>query len=80
MRDATSLPLPGFPVRFHATAVWEDPTRPCTIRVTADAPSDQYATTFVGHDTEGKFTLSELGDAMCVMLLALIEDYNSARG
>jgi len=65
--------LPGMPVRFIVSAVWEAGERRCTIRATSDAPSDELSSMFVGQDTDGYFTIDELGDAMCIMLLDTVQ-------
>lgn len=80
MPEVHQPPLPGMPVRFIVSAVWEAGDRLCTIRATADAPSDEYSSVFVGTDCEGRFTLAELGDAMCTLLLDVIEKQDPARG
>lgn len=73
MPETTQLPLPGMPLRFIVSAVWEAADRPATIRATVDTPSDQYCSQFVGHDTQGRMTLEELADLMCTMLLTTFD-------
>lgn len=73
MPDTTQLPLPGMPLRFSISAVWESADRPCTIRGSVDVPSDQFTSQFVGTDTEGRMTLDELSSAMCTVLLATFD-------
>lgn len=71
MPEFVQLPLPGMPIRFIVSAVWEDPARPCTIRATKDVPSDQFDSQITGFDTEGLMTLDELQGAMETLLSAL---------
>jgi len=80
MPEVHQQALPNMPVRFVVSAVWESGEVRCTIRATADAPSDQYTSVFEGIDCEGRFTLPELGDAMCTMLLEVIEQQVRIRG
>lgn len=68
MPEFVQLALPGFPVRIIVSALWESADRPCTIRATADAPSDQFSSQVVGVDTEGLMTWEELQDAMETLL------------
>lgn len=77
MPEALQPPLPGMPVRFIVSAVWESADRRCTIRATADTPSDEFSSTFVGSDTEGKMLLDELSEAMCVMIMATVDQYRA---
>lgn len=68
MPEFVQLQLPGMPVRIVVSAVWESAERPCTIRATIDAPSDQYSSQIIGTDTTGKMTPDELQGAMETML------------
>lgn len=68
MTDFIQLPLPGFPVRIVLSAVWESAERPCTIRATVDAPTDDLSSQFIGSDTEGRMTWDELSAAMELLL------------
>lgn len=68
MLEFTQLQLPGMPVRIVVSAVWESADRPCTVRATVDAPSDQYSSQVIGSDTEGLMTWDELGAAMELLL------------
>lgn len=72
MPEFTQLPLPGMPVRFVVSAVWESGDRPCTVRATLDVPSDQFSSQIIGYDTEGRMTLDELQAAMETLLDAVI--------
>lgn len=66
--------VPGTGIRIIVSAVWEAPDRPCTIRATLDTPTDEFTSQIRGFDTEGLFTVDELGDAMALLLLNLIDD------
>lgn len=68
MPEFVQFPLPGMPLRIVVSAVWESADRPCTIRATVDAPSDEYTSQMVGSDTEGKMTWDELESAMETLL------------
>lgn len=74
MPEYAQLILPGMPVRLVVSALWEDSTRPATIRATYDVPSDQYSSQLAGFDCEGKFTISELADAMCTYVYAMMDE------
>lgn len=80
MPEAVQPSLPGMPVRFIVSAVWQAGDVLCTVRATADAPSDQFTSVFEGIDCEGKWTLAELGDVMCTLLLELLQAQDPTGG
>lgn len=77
MSEFVQLPLPGFPVRIVVSAVWESADRPCTVRATIDAPSDEFASQWRGVDTEGKMTWEELEGAMEALLFGIMDGYRA---
>lgn len=77
MPDFHQPSLPGMPVRIIVSAVWESPHRPCTVRATTDAPSDEYASQWCGLDTEGTMTWSELQSAMETLLGAIMDQHEA---
>ena len=79
MPEFSQFPLPGMPLRIVVSALWESGTRPCTIRATIDAPSDEYSSQMVGTDTQGKMTWEELQGAMETLLGAVMNDADLLR-
>jgi len=71
--------LPGMPVRIVVSAVYEDATRPCTVRATLDTPTDQFSSQITGFDTEGRMTLDELESVMCTLLSELLDGLDPER-
>ena len=74
MSKSVQPPLPGTGIRIVVSAVWYGADRPCSIRATADTPSDEFATQVVGWEVTDYFTAEELCDALGLMHDRLVHE------